>query len=118
MRKEEVISLIESKRDELIEKLEEAFCESIEYRHLKVNVELYEDGDIQLWVDSVNGNVTTFSSFVGSSVCIASFCNQYLEPDRYGELFITEEEWYEWYKEEYKNEEAEHRLAVFIESLE
>ena len=113
MKKNELLEMIESKREELIEVLENAFCESIDHRQLKINVELYDDGDIKIWEDIAGGNSFTSSSFEGTSVCVASFCNQYLEAEN-GE-YENEEDWFEWYKEEYKSQEAEQKLEIFID---
>jgi len=116
MTKEEILSLVEEKEEELIDALMRAFCESIDHTHLKFNVELYDDGDIRVWEDLAGGNSITNSSFNGTSVCVASFCNQYLEAEV--EADEDEKEWFEWYKNEYKAEEATNRLDYFVKTLE
>ena len=114
----EFLKLAESKRNELIEALEQAFCESIDNRNLKYNVELYEDGEIQVWDDIAGRNSFKSSNMDGSSICVGSFCNQFMDIENDEESGETEEEWIEWYKDEYKNEEAENKLDYFIEQLE
>ena len=73
------LALINEKRDEIITAGEQAFKDSVDNQHLQYHVELYCNGDIDVWHQSAGGNSFTSSSYKGNSICLMTFCNQYLE---------------------------------------
>ena len=117
MRIAKLLNLIEEKREEILVALENAFCESIDNRHLEFLVQLYADGDIEVWYSNSGSNSYKGSSLTGESICIGSFCNTCLETENNGDDGETEEEWIDWYKDFYKTEEAENKLKNCIEML-
>lgn len=70
-------SLIEAKREEIQAAGEKAYRIAMENKHLKVIVELYEDGDVDVWHTSAGSNNQTMSSFNGESIQVMNFCYQY-----------------------------------------
>lgn len=111
------LQLAQQNKEQIINALAQAFVDSVNDRHLKFNVELFNDGTIHTWYDQAGGNSFLASNMDGSSVRIASFCNQYLTIENNPEV-ETEEEWLDWYKDNYKWEEAEEKYYNFLEQLE
>lgn len=73
----EWIELIEAKREEIQEAGEKAYREAMENKHLKLIVELYQNGEVDVWHTTTGGNNQTMSSYNGESIQVMSFCFQY-----------------------------------------
>ena len=110
------LELAEKNKDQIIEKLEQAFVESIDNRVCDYLVELYNDEYIDIWYRPAGSNTFLESNWNGNSVTVAVFNHLYMDIEESEDM--TEEEYLDWYKDEYKQQEAEEKYYHFIEEQE
>ena len=71
--------IIEECREQLVEALETAFKEAVDYRHMQFITEIYKDGTIRTWSCSAGSTSFSMDSWNGKSIVVAAFCFQYLD---------------------------------------
>lgn len=116
MTRKSFLEIAEDNREQLIEKLQQAFINSVDNRGCDYLVELYNDGDIDIWQRPSGSNNFLESNFNGTSVTVAVFNHEYMDVELQEDE--TEEEYLKWYKDEYKYQESEEKLEYFIEEQE
>lgn len=78
--------IMEESKEQLIEALEKAFKEAVDYRHMQYIVEIYKDGTIRMWSCSDGSNSFSHDSFIGKSHEVKRFCFSNMD------IEITEED--------------------------
>ncbi|MFV0364129.1 MAG: hypothetical protein ACK5LL_13750 [Suipraeoptans sp.] len=106
MKEKNWLELIEEKREEIMAKGVEAYESAWESQHMQFNVELYNDGVIEVWSDIAGGNSFKASNRNDTSMCLFTICHEH------NEVEITEEQFKTALKEKgYKN------LVIEIEDI-
>lgn len=87
--------VIERNREKLIEALESAYKEAVDYRHMQYIVEIYKDGTIRTWACAAGSSSFSADSWRGESTVIATYCFNHMDIEVTEEDFsrhMTEEE--------------------------
>ena len=87
--------IIEECREQLVEALETAFKEAVDYRHMQFITEIYKDGTIRTWSCAAGSSSYSYDSWTGESLVVGTFCFQNLDIEVTAEDFrrhMTEEE--------------------------
>lgn len=66
--------IMEKHKEQLIEALEQAFKDAVDYRHMQFITEIYQDGTIRTWSCAAVSNSFSHNSFVGKSHEVKRFC--------------------------------------------
>ena len=66
--------IMEENKEQLIEALEQAFKEAVDYRHMQFITEIYQDGTIRIWSCAAVSNSFSHDSYVGKSHEVKRFC--------------------------------------------
>ena len=78
--------IMEENKEQLIEALEQAFKDAVDYRHMQFITEIYQDGTIRTWSCAAVSNSFSHDSFVGKSHEVKRFCFHNMD------IEITEED--------------------------
>lgn len=78
--------IMEENKEQLIEALEQAFKDAVDYRHMQFITEIYQDGAIRTWSCAAGSNSFSHDSFVGKSHEVKRFCFHNMD------IEITEED--------------------------
>lgn len=110
-------NLIDSKRDEIIKALEDAFSRSVQNPCLDYIVELNQNGNISVWYTSQNSVVQHESTYNGRSVEIARighYGREVYPTDEEIETEVMEE--FPYLVKKYEQSHSECSLAEFVSS--
>ena len=66
--------IMEKHKEQLIEALEQAFKDAVDYRHMQFIAEIYQDGTIRTWSCAAVSNSFSHDSYVGKSHEVKRFC--------------------------------------------
>lgn len=66
--------IMEKYKEQLIEALEQAFKEAVDYRHMQFITEIYQDGTVRTWSCAAGSNSFSHDSYVGNSHEVTRFC--------------------------------------------
>lgn len=78
--------IIEQNKEKLIEELEKAFKDAVDFQHIQYITEIYQDGTICTWTDVAGSNSFSSASWNGETVLINVFSFQYMD------IEVTEED--------------------------
>lgn len=87
--------IMEKHKEQLIEALEQAFKDAVDYRHMQFITEIYQDGTIRTWSCAAGSSSYSYDSWNGDSIVVGSFCFQNMDIEVTAEDFrrhMTEEE--------------------------
>lgn len=66
--------IMEKHKEQLIEALEQAFKDAVDYRHMQFITEIYQNGTIRTWSCAAVSNSFSHDSYVGKSHEVKRFC--------------------------------------------
>ena len=66
--------IMEENKEQLIEALEQAFKDAVDYRHMQFITEIYQNGTIRTWSCAAVSNSFSHDSFVGKAHEVKRFC--------------------------------------------
>ena len=69
--------ILENNENEILEKLKEAYKDSLNNTHMRFCVVVYEDGKVEQFSDIAGGNSQLQSVWNGEAIESLDFCNQY-----------------------------------------
>ena len=78
--------VMEEHKEQLIEALEQAFKEAVDYRHMQFITEIYQDGTIRTWSCAAGSTSFSADSWNGESTVVATYCFQNMD------IEVTEED--------------------------
>ena len=71
--------IVEQNKEKLVEALENAYKEAVDYRHMQYIVEIYKDGSIRTWACAAGSSSFSADSWNGESTVVATYCFQNMD---------------------------------------
>ena len=87
--------IVGQNKEKLVEALENAYKEAVDYRHMQYIVEIYKDGRIRTWACAAGSSSYSYDSWNGESTVIEIFCFRNMDIEVTAEDFrrhMTEKE--------------------------